>query len=48
MSLTKLKSVNSFSYNNNGNKTLSIKLLSKTDPTKEKDSQGHAILLGIR
>jgi hypothetical protein len=36
MSLTKLKRVNSLSCNNNGNKTLSMKLLSKTDPTKEK------------
>jgi hypothetical protein len=36
MSLTKLIRVDSFSCNNNGNKTLSIELLSKTDPTKEK------------
>jgi hypothetical protein len=36
MSLTKLKRVDSFSCSNNGNKTLSMELLSKTDPTKEK------------
>jgi hypothetical protein len=36
VSLTKLKGVNSLSCSNNGNKTLSMKLLSKTDPTKEK------------
>jgi hypothetical protein len=36
MSLTKLIRVDSFSCSNNGNKTLSMELLSKTDPTKEK------------
>jgi hypothetical protein len=36
MSLTKLKSVNSLSCSNNGNKILSTQLLSKTYPTEEK------------
>jgi hypothetical protein len=48
MSLTKLICVDSFSCSNNENKTLSMELLSKTDPTKEKDPQGYAGLLGIK
>jgi hypothetical protein len=40
MSLIELKGANSLSYNNNGNKTLSTQLLSKTYPTKEKTLKG--------
>jgi hypothetical protein len=38
--LAELKGVNSFSCNNNGNKTLRTQLLSETYPTKEKTLKG--------
>jgi hypothetical protein len=40
VSLAKLKGVNSLSCSNNGNKTLSTELLSKTYPTKENTLKG--------
>jgi hypothetical protein len=40
VSLAKRKGVNSLSCSNNGNKTLSKQLLSKTYPTKEKTLKG--------
>jgi hypothetical protein len=48
MSLTKLIRVDSFSCSNNGNKTLSMGLLSKTDPTKEKTLKGMLDLKGFK
>jgi hypothetical protein len=48
MSLTKLKRVNSFSYSNNGNITLSTQLLSNTYLTKEKTLKGMLVYLESR
>jgi hypothetical protein len=48
VSLTELKRVKNLSCNDMGNKTLSMKLLSKTDPTKEKTLKDMLADLGIK
>jgi hypothetical protein len=48
VSLTEFKRVKNLSCNNIGNKTLSMQLLSNTDPTEENTLKGMLADLGIR